>query len=166
MSVESIGSAQGARAISIVRLFAGHGLNISWVNGPGDIPGSYWGEPEAGLIANQLYVCADTPLHSALHEGCHYFCMDSTRRLQLHTDVRGDDLEESAVCFLSILLAEAIAEFGRAWMLRDMDDWGYSFRLGSAGAWFEHDANDARDWLISHRIIDPELNFIGVRSNT
>ena len=27
-----------------------------------------------------------------------------------------------------------------------MDAWGYSFRLGSARAWFEHDAEDARQW--------------------
>jgi hypothetical protein len=28
-----------------------------------------------------------------------------------------------------------------------MDAWGYSFRLGSARAWFERDADDARRWL-------------------
>ena len=27
--------------------------------------------------------------------------------------------------------------------------WGYSFRLGSAAAWFAEDAEDARDWLIA-----------------
>ena len=32
----------------------------------------------------------------------------------------------------------------RARMWRDMDDWGYSFRLGSAQQWFEQDADDAR----------------------
>ena len=31
--------------------------------------------------------------------------------------------------------------------MRDMDDWGYSFRLGSTEAWFEADAEDARAWL-------------------
>ena len=29
----------------------------------------------------------------------------------------------------------------------DMDAWGYSFRLGSARAWFEQDAEDAADYL-------------------
>jgi hypothetical protein len=28
-----------------------------------------------------------------------------------------------------------------------MDAWGYSFRFGSARAWFERDADDARGWL-------------------
>jgi len=28
-----------------------------------------------------------------------------------------------------------------------MDAWGYSFRLGSARAWFENDAEDAIGWL-------------------
>jgi hypothetical protein len=31
--------------------------------------------------------------------------------------------------------------------------WGYSFRLGSARRWFEEDAQDARDWLLSHGLI-------------
>ena len=39
-------------------------------------------------------------------------------------------------------------------MLADMDAWGYTFRLGSAQAWFERDAADARDWLRSHGLID------------
>jgi hypothetical protein len=34
-------------------------------------------------------------------------------------------------------------------MLRDMDAWGYSFRLGTAAEWFELDAEDARNWLVS-----------------
>jgi hypothetical protein len=166
MSVEYIGSPHEARAKSIRRLFARHGLNVAWVNGCADIPGSYWGAPEAGLIGNLLYVRADSPLHSVLHEGCHYFCMDSTRRFQLHTDAGGDDLEESAVCYLSIVLADGIAEFGRARMLHDMGEWGYSFRFGSARVWFEHDADDAREWLIAKRIIDANLNFIGVCNNS
>ena len=41
-------------------------------------------------------------------------------------------------------------------MCSDMDAWGYTFRLGSASAWFEHDADDARRWLVAHRIIDDE----------
>jgi hypothetical protein len=39
-------------------------------------------------------------------------------------------------------------------MFADMDAWGYSFRLGSARAWFERDAEDARDWLIARGLID------------
>ena len=31
--------------------------------------------------------------------------------------------------------------------MADMDAWGYTFRLGSAHAWFEHDAEDAREFL-------------------
>jgi hypothetical protein len=36
-----------------------------------------------------------------------------------------------------------------------MDSWGYSFRLGSAHAWFAADAEDARQWLLAHGIIEP-----------
>lgn len=117
------------------------------------IPGSHWGEPEAGLIAGRLYLRADTPVHSALHEGCHYACMDAGRRASLHTDAGGDHLEEVGVCYLSVLLAERIPGFGRARMLLDMDRWGYSFRLGSARRWFEEDAADARRWLLAQGLI-------------
>ena len=31
--------------------------------------------------------------------------------------------------------------------MQDMDDWGYSFRLGSTRRWFDEDAEDAQSWL-------------------
>ena len=73
--------------------------------------------------------------------------MDAARRAGLHTDAGGDDVEECAVCYLQILLADRLPGVGRARLMRDMDAWGYSFRLGSTAAWFEHDAEDARAWL-------------------
>jgi hypothetical protein len=118
------------------------------------IPGSYWGEPEAGLADNRLYVRADTPVHSALHEACHWICMDEGRRNTLHTDAGGDLAEENAVCYMQILLADEIPGFGRGRSFADMDAWGYSFRLGSARAWFERDAEDARTWLLEQGLID------------
>lgn len=115
---------------------------------PGEqLPGSYWGESEAGLRGNALYVRPDTPLHSLLHELAHYVCMTGARRTGLDRDAGGDDAEECAVCYLQILLADRIDGFGRERMLRDMDAWGYTFRLGSARAWFEEDATDACIWL-------------------
>lgn len=128
-------------------LFGAHGLAIEWLARDADIPGSYWGESEAGLVGDRLYVRPDTPLHSALHEACHWLCMDASRRAGLHTDAGGDDIEECAVCYLQVLLADRLPGVGRARLLRDMDAWGYSFRLGSAAAWFAADAEDARAWL-------------------
>jgi hypothetical protein len=128
-------------------LFVAHGLSIEWLAADADIPGSYWGESEAGLVGVTLHVRPDTPLHSALHEACHWLCMDAGRRRGLHTDAGGDDLEECAVCYLQILLADRLPGVGRARLMQDMDTWGYSFRLGSAAAWFESDAEDARGWL-------------------
>ena len=119
------------------------------------ILGSYWGEPEAGLIKNTIYVRDDTPIHSLLHEACHYICMDKSRRTTLHTDAGGrTPAEENAVCYLQILLADDFNEIGRNSMFKDMDEWGYSFRLGSAQAWFERDASDAQQWLINYQLID------------
>ena len=122
---------------------------------PGDdIPGSYWGECEAGLIGNCIYVRDDTPVHSVLHEAAHFICMDAERRHALHTDAGGDYDEENAVCYLQILLADHIDGLGRERMLVDMDRWGYTFRLGSARAWFEQEAQDTRQWLIENEILD------------
>ena len=108
------------------------------------LPGSYWGESEAGLRGNVLYVRADTPLHSLLHELSHFVCMSPERRAGLDRDAGGDDAEECAVCYLQILLADELPQLGRERMFEDMDAWGYTFRLGSSRAWFERDAADAR----------------------
>ncbi len=125
------------------------------------IPGSYWGGDEAGLIGNRLYARATTPLHSILHEACHFICADDDRRAALDTDAGSDDLEECAVCYLQILLADELPACGRERMLADMDAWRYSFRLGSSRAWFERDADDARAWLERHGLIgeDGRLRF-------
>ncbi len=116
------------------------------------IPGSYWGAPEAGLVGECIYLRADTPLHSALHEACHAICMDETRRAMLDTDAGGEYAEENAVCYLQIVLA---GELGLpvAAICADMDKWGYTFRLGSALAWYQHDAEDARAWLVQHGLL-------------
>jgi hypothetical protein len=79
--------------------------------------------------------------------------MDGGRRDGLDTDAGGDYDEENAVCYLQILLADQLPGFGRERMLADMDAWGYSFRLGSARAWFERDAEDARTWLQRYGLI-------------
>ena len=133
-----------------------YGLELTLVAPDEVIPGSYWGEREAGLIGSKLYARLDTPLHSLLHEGAHFMCMTPERRMGLDTDAGGDDAEENGVCYLQILLAEMLPNVGRERMCRDMDEWGYTFRLGSAAAWFAGDAEDARQWLIDHDLIDAD----------
>ena len=132
---------------SLHELLSSYGMQLQLVEQGVRIPGSYWQDPEAGLIGNTLYIRHDTPVHSALHETCHYICMDEERRRQLDTDAGGDYEEENGVCYLQILLSDRIPEMGRERMFLDMDEWGYSFRLGSAEAWFEQDAEDAEMWL-------------------
>ena len=138
---------------SVVSLLNRFGLVLELAKRCSDIRGSYWGDEEAGLVANILVVRGDTPLHSLLHEACHFICMDPSRRAGLDTDAGGDYDEENAVCYLQILLADEIWGFGRNSMLDDMDAWGYTFRLGSARAWFHEDADDARQWLLSAGLI-------------
>jgi hypothetical protein len=128
-------------------LLARHGLELVRVEDEASIPGSYWGEPEAGVIASKVYARADTPVHSLLHEACHLLTADPARRASIHTDASDSLEEEDATCYLQIVLANALPGFGRERALADMDAWGYSFRLGSARAWFEHDAEDARAFL-------------------
>ena len=132
------------------------GLAVVCVGAGEDIPGSYWGPPEAGLAGNLLYVRPDTPVHSALHEASHYLCMNPARRARLERDAGGDFAEENAVCYLQILLAGLLPGVGSARMLGDMDAWGYTFRLGSARRWFEEDAQDARQWLLDRALITPD----------
>lgn len=135
-------------------LLARYALRATSVDAAADIPGSYWGESEAGLIGDRIFFRHDTPLHSVLHETCHYVCMNSSRRHALNCDAGGDFAEENAVCYLQILLADHVNGFGAPRAMQDMDSWGYTFRLGSARAWFEEDAADAKDWLVRTGLID------------
>ncbi len=138
---------------SLKSLLSRYNLEINWIEEDCPIPGSWFGEPEAGIIQNQLYIRNDTPVHSALHESCHYVCMDAVRRANLDTDAAGDYDEENGVCYLQILLADYLPEMNREAMMKDMDNWGYTFRPGSAKRWFEEDAEDAREWLFTHGLI-------------
>ena len=132
------------------------GITVDCLSAGAAIPGSYWGESEAGLIGGMLYVRPDTPVHSVLHEASHFVCMDEQRRAGLERDAGGDYEEENAVCYLQSLLADALPGLCRQRMWQDMDAWGYTFRLGSAQAWFEGDAEESRQWLLTHGIIDSE----------
>lgn len=138
----------------IEQLLRRFGMQLAQLADDRTITGSYWGESEAGLAGNVVYARGDTPVHSILHEASHFVCMDTARRSTLERDAGGDDAEENAVCYLQILLADSLAEVGRSRMWHDMDEWGYTFRLGSAQRWFEQDAQDARCWLIAHGVID------------
>jgi hypothetical protein len=142
---------------SAIRLLARYSLNLIEQPDATVISGSYWGESEAGLIGDNVYVRPDTPLHSLLHEASHFVCMNGARRALLERDAGGDYDEENAVCFLQVVLADELPAFGRERMWLDMDRWGYTFRLGSARVWFEQDADDARCWLISRGILDRQL---------
>jgi hypothetical protein len=118
------------------------------------ITGSFWGDSEAGIVGRSVFVRSDTPIHSLLHETCHIICMTQDRRTGLDRDAGGDDLEEAAVCYLQIILADHIDGVGRDRLMLDMDTWGYSFRLGNTRAWFEKDAEDAAEFLTNHGLLD------------
>jgi hypothetical protein len=146
---------------AVVRLLAGYGLDTRVLPPNAPIEGSYWGESEAGLRGNTLFARLDTPLHSILHETAHYICMSPERRAGLERDAGGDDAEESAVCYLQVLLADALSGVGRERLFADMDAWGYSFRLGRSRTWFEQDAADANAWLQQRGVIDATMRLTG-----
>ncbi|MFC5488566.1 hypothetical protein [Dokdonella soli] len=139
---------EAARAL-LVR----HDLALLLVDDGTPIPGSYWGESEAGVIAHTVYARTDTPVHSLLHEACHLIVAPAEKRAQIHTDASDSQAEEDATCYLQILLADELAGVGRERLMADMDTWGYTFRLGSSRAWFEHDADDARAWLAQRGLL-------------
>ena len=135
------------------RLLSGHGLHLHHVAAGEPIPGSYWGEPEAGIIASDVYVRDDTPVHSMLHEACHLIVLPPERRALVHTDATDSVPEEDATCYLQIVLAAELPGVGSAQLMADMDAWGYTYRLGSTRAWFEGDAEDARAWLVERGLL-------------
>jgi hypothetical protein len=139
--------------VAVAMLLERYGLKLTLIAPQEVIPGSYWGDSEAGLVEDRLYARLDTPVHSVLHETSHYICMTPERRAGLDRDAGGDDAEESAVCYLQVVLADELPGVGRERLFTDMDSWGYSFRLGSTRAWFHSDARDAHEWLRQHEVI-------------
>jgi hypothetical protein len=134
----------------VASLLARYDLALERIADDAPIPGSYWGAPEAGLIGNTVFVRNDTPVHSLLHEAAHLIVLPHERRAAVHTDATDSIEEEDAVLVLQALLGEAIPGVGAARVLADMDAWGYTFRLGSARAYVEHDADAA--WMLLHRL--------------
>lgn len=138
---------------AIDSLLAHYGLSLVRVPDGDAIPGSYWGDDEAGIIGHIVYARGDTPVHSLLHEAGHLIVLPPERRAETHTDATDSIAEEDAVCYLQIVLGGSLPGVGRERVMSDMDAWGYTFRLGSARGWFEQDAENARDWLIGRGLL-------------
>ncbi|KAF1718614.1 hypothetical protein CSC74_00190 [Pseudoxanthomonas yeongjuensis] len=138
----------------LAALLTSHALELQRVDDDAPIPGSFWGDPEAGVIGSTVYARNDTPVHSLLHEACHLIVLPPERRALVHTDASDSDIEEDATCYLQIVLADGLPGVGSGRLMEDMDAWGYSFRLGSTRAWFEQDAEDARAWLAGRGLLE------------
>lgn len=141
-------------------LLARYGLGLHRVADGGVIPGSFWGETEAGIIGDTVYARGDTPVHSLLHEAGHLIVLPPERRARVHTDATDSIEEENAVCVLQSLLADALPGYGRDRLFADMDAWGYTFRLGSARAYVEQDAADAWAWLQRQGLVDADSRLV------
>jgi len=138
---------------AVESLLIHYGLSLTLVAAGEAIPGSFWGDDEAGIIGHTVYARGDTPIHSVLHEAGHLMVLPPERRAGVHTDATDSIEEEDAVCYLQIVLGDALPGVGRERIMADMDAWGYTFRLGSARAWFEQDAENARAWLIGRGLL-------------
>lgn len=95
-------------------LLARYGLRLQHVDADAPIPGSFWGEPEAGIIGCDVYVRDDTPVHSMLHEAGHLIVLPPDKRAAVHTDATDSVDEEDATCYLQILLAAQLPGVGSA----------------------------------------------------
>src|SRR6476659_8011212 len=130
----------------VAELLGGYGLQLVHVDDGAPIPGSYWGEPEAGLVGCTVFARGDTPVHSLLHEAAHLIVLPPERRAAVHTEATDSIAEEDAVCVLQSLLGGELPDVGTERVLADMGAGGYTFRLGSARAYVEKDADDAWAW--------------------
>lgn len=144
----------------VASLLTRYGLHLERVEDGAPIPGSYWGNPEAGVIANTVYARNDTPMHSVLHEAAHLILLLPDKRDAVHTDATDSIEEEDAVCVLQALLGGALPGVGRDRVHADMDAWGYTFRLGCARAYFEHDAETSWQWLAALGLVDTKRQLL------
>jgi hypothetical protein len=138
----------------VAALLARYGLGLERVADGAPIPGSYWGEPEAGLVGASVHARGDTPLHSLLHEAAHLIVLPPERRGAVHTDATDSVEEDAAVSVQQSLLGDALPGVGADRILADMDAWGYTFRLGSARAYVREDAAEAWAWLRRAGLVD------------
>lgn len=139
--------------MQVAALLQTYQLQLSRVPDEQPIPGSYWGESEAGIIGSLVYARSDTPVHSLLHEACHLIVLPAERRALVHTDATDSIDEEDATCYLQIVLADMLEGVGSQRLMRDMDAWGYTYRLGSTQAWFDQDAENACEWLTQRGLL-------------
>ena len=137
-----------------------YGLQLRLVDDGAVIPGSYWGESEAGIIGSDVYVRGDTPVHSMLHEAGHLIVLPEEKRQAVHTDATDSVAEEDAVCLLQALLGDALPGVGRDRVFADMDAWGYTFRLGSARAYFARAAEAAWARLQARGLVDAQRRLL------
>lgn len=139
---------------SIEALLGQYRLRLVVEKDRAEITGSFWGDSEAGIVGTTVFVRRDTPIHSLLHETGHLICMTAERRAGLDRDAGGDNLEEAAVCYLQVILADELDGVGRQRLMLDMDSWGYSFRVGNTRDWFDTDADDAQEFLKNHGLLN------------
>lgn len=127
-------------------LLARYGLRLHRVESDAAIPGSFWGEPEAGIIGCDVYVRDDTPVHSLLHEAGHLIVLPAENALRCipTRPIRWKKKTPPVTC-RSCWPSNCLVWAAR--LMADMDSWGYTYRLGSTRAWFEQDAENARSWL-------------------
>src|SRR3546814_1631859 len=99
--------------VDVATLLARYDLHLERVADDAPIPGSYWGDCEAGLIGATVHARDDTPVHSLLHEACHLIVLPPERRAAVHTDATDSVEEEDAVCLLQALLGDMLPGVGR-----------------------------------------------------
>jgi len=80
---ESVLSCSDIAADVADRLLGRYGIAVERVAAGTPITGSFWGEPEAGIVGQQVFVRPDTPVHSLLHEVCHIICMTPSAGIYL-----------------------------------------------------------------------------------
>ena len=145
---------------TVAALLASYGIALARVAEGASIPGSYWGEPEAGIIGSTVHARGDTPVQSLLHEAAHLIVLPPERRVAVHTDATDSVEEEDAVLVLQVLLGGRLPGVGAARVLADMDAWGYTFRLGSAAAYVRDDAASAWAWLQARGLVDTDRRLV------
>ena len=141
-------------------LLARYKLDLIQVDINESIPGTFWGGREAGVIGHTVYARLDTPIHSLLHEAGHLIVLPEEKRRLVHTDASDSVAEEDAVCVLQALLGDQLPGVGKEQIWADMDEWGYTFRLGSAKAYFEKDACEAFAFLMAQGLMNAEQQLL------
>jgi len=104
----------------------------------------------------QIFARLDTAGAFGAARGRPFYLHDAGTARRLGYRCRRRSCGRECVCYLQIILAQSLPNVGRERMCRDMDEWAIRSGWEAPRSGSIQDAEDARDWLMRHGVLDSQ----------